>query len=208
MAPPDRFLDRAYSVKTDAETRDFYDRWAATYDDEITENAYRQPMRCAAGLKDMIAAEGTAVLDVGCGSGLSGFALRSAGFNPVDGCDFSPGMLAKAEETGLYRHLFEANLNAPPMDAQDSFYDAATCVGVFSFGHVMADAVDDILRVIKPGGVIVIGLNDHFYEEGSLTGKLKALESTGKLTVEKEEHGEHLPGTGLQGWVIGVRKAS
>jgi predicted TPR repeat methyltransferase len=207
MTAKERFLSNAYSVKTDEETRALYDRWAEVYDEELTENSYRQPARCAEALRILCDPQDCEVLDVGCGSGLSGLALRATGFDFVDGCDFSPGMLAKAEQSGHYRRLFATNLNQPPMDAEDASYDAATCVGVFSFGHVSPDALDDILRVVKPGGALVIGLNDHFYQEGSLTRKLAVLENAGKLSVKSSEHGEHIPGTGLSGWVISAQKA-
>lgn len=206
MTGSDRFLPKAYTVESEEETRAFYDAWAEVYDEELTENSYRQPQRCAEALRTLCDPKACTVLDVGCGSGLSGTALRAAGFRIIDGCDFSPGMLAKAKQAGHYRRLFETNLNRPPMDAADESYDAAACVGVFSFGHVMADALDDILRVIKPGGALVIGLNDHFHDEGSLTAKLASLERGNRLTVAKREHGEHIPGTGLQGWVISARK--
>lgn len=204
---PKRFLDRVYDIASDAETRSFYDEWAGTYNDEVLGNDYQQPRRCASAL---IAAlppgPNTTLIDIGCGSGLSGVALRAAGYATIDGCDFSPGMLAQANETGAYRRLFETNLNEPPMPVDDGAYDAATCVGVFSFGHVMADALDDITRVIRPGGVLLIGLNDHFYQEGSVTAKLDALVEAGILTARRDEHGEHLPGTGLTGWVITAHK--
>ncbi|MEN0001924.1 MAG: methyltransferase [Pseudomonadota bacterium] len=202
-----RFLDKAYTVKSDADTRALYDDWAEVYDEELAENEYQQPVRCAKTLAGIAPpTEDLTILDVGCGSGLSGLALKQAGYTTIDGCDYSPGMLQKAEATSAYERLFETNLNAPPMDASDAAYDAATCVGVFSFGHVMADALDDILRVIKPGGVLVIGLNDHFYQEGSLTAKLQALTGAGQITDRKDEHGEHIRGTGLTGWVITARK--
>ena len=198
-----RFLDKAYTVKTDEDTKALYDAWAEVYDEELAENEYQQPVRCAAALAQALSPDDNLIiLDVGCGSGLSGLALKNAGYATIDGCDYSTGMLEKAEATGAYKRLFEANLNAPPMDARDSSYDAATCVGVFSFGHVMADALDDILRVVKPGGVLVIGLNDHFYQEGTVTAKLDALEEAGVVTHRKDEHGEHIRGTGLTGWVI------
>ena len=202
-----RFLDKAYTVKTDADTKALYDAWADVYDEELGENEYQQPVRCAAALRTWLApSENPLILDVGCGSGLSGLALENTGYVQTDGCDYSTGMLEKAKETGAYRRLFETNLNAPPMDVEDAVYDAATCVGVFSFGHVMADALDDILRVLKPEGVLVIGLNDHFYHEGSLTNKLAALESADIIVDRKDEHGDHIKGTGLTGWVIAARK--
>ncbi|MBO6637086.1 MAG: class I SAM-dependent methyltransferase [Roseitalea sp.] len=200
---PERFLDKAYTVRTDEETKALYDRWAEVYDDELGENEYRQPARSAKALADRLApAPGVSVLDVGCGSGLSGIALHDAGFDTVDGCDFSTGMLKKAEQAGIYRRLFEADLNRPPIDAPDGAYDAATCVGVFTTAHVKPDAVDEIVRVIRPGGYLVIGLNDNFYRAGVLTGKLDALEAAGLLAERHDEHGEHIVGTGLTGWVI------
>ena len=206
MAEKRRFLSTAYTVKSDAETRAFYDSWAEIYDDELTENSYRQPARCAETLRLMADPDGCAVLDVGCGSGMSGLALCSVGFETVDGCDFSSGMLAKAAKTGTYRRLFETNLNEPPMDVPDNTYGAAACVGMFSFGHVRAEALDDILRVVRPGGALVIGLNDTFYREGSLIAKLDALATLGRITIREQEHGEHIPGTGLTGWVISAYK--
>lgn len=202
-----RFLDQAYSVRTDEETRALYDRWAEVYDEELGENEYRQPARCAGALAQRLApATDVSVLDVGCGSGLSGIALREAGYAAIDGCDFSTGMLAKAEQTGIYRRLFEADLNQPPLDAADGAYDAAACVGVFSTAHVRPDAIDEIVRVIRPGGYLVIGLNDNFYRSGALTEKLDSLEANGLLADRADEHGEHIVGTGLTGWVIAVRR--
>lgn len=206
---PKRFLDKAYSVRSDEETRALYDRWSEVYDEELSENDYRQPQRCAEALAALVPPRSeTEVLDVGCGSGLSGIALHAAGYGVIDGCDFSTGMLGKARLSGAYRRLFEADLNAPPLDAPDAAYDAATCVGVFSFGHVMPDALDDIMRVVRPGGALVIGLNDKFYQDGALTAKLDRLERDGRLGDRKDVHGEHIVGTGLTGWVISARKAA
>lgn len=116
-------------------------------------------------------------------------------------------MLEKAGHTGVYQRLFEANLNEPPLDARDGQYGAATCVGVFSFGHVLPDAIDEILRVIETGGILVIGLNDHYYEEGSFPNKLDTLVEEGKIEILFREHGLHLENVeGSTGWVIASRK--
>jgi len=197
------FLKKAYETRSDDQTRAFYDEWAPSYDDELSGHDYQQPQRCAVAMAGLVD-PGPAIrlLDVGCGSGLSGRALRAAGFSVIDGCDFSPGMLAQAENTGAYARLFETNLNQPPMSAKDGVYDGASCVGVFSFGHVQADALDDIVRVIRPGGALVIGINDKFYQEGSLTAKLDALVSQGRLSGRRDEHGAHIRATGATGWVI------
>lgn len=201
------FLDSAYSHSSVEETLAMYEKWAASYDDELTDSGYQQPVRCAAALKALMAEDGK-IFDVGCGTGLSGLALAKEGYTRLDGCDFSPAMLEKARNTGVYDRLFEADLNAPPVDVADETYDAMTIVGVFSMQHVQVEAMDDLLRVVKPGGAIIIGLNDKFYRMGLLTAKLDALSAMGRLSQLGHEHGEHIPDIDLTGWVISLRKSA
>jgi len=53
------------------------------------------------------------ILDAGCGTGLVGVALAERGARSIDGVDLSPGMIAKAKETGVYRRLAPADLSRP-----------------------------------------------------------------------------------------------
>lgn len=193
-SPSEGFLGTAYDLETGEQTLDHYQRWAGTYDQEVgVDNGYAQPAR-AAGPYDH-------VLDVGCGTGLSGVALRDAGFTRLDGCDFSPPMLERAAETGVYRRLFEADLNAG-LNIDGDAYDHAVAVGVFSFGHIRPDALREVLRVVRAGGAVVVGVNDHFWEVGELPAELDAIEADGLASVASREHGEHLPGAAIMGWVI------
>ena len=205
--PDKSFLDDAYRDRTDAEMRAYYDAWARQYDQDMEDRDYAQPQRCGEALAALLDPAAATVLDVGCGTGRSGVALKLAGFGTVDGCDLSDEMLIRAKDTKAYRRLFQANLNEPPLNGGDGAYDAATCVGVFSFGHVSPDALEEILRVVKPGGPIVIGLNEMFYEKGDLTRKMAALQDAGRLEILSQEKGEHLPGEGMEGWVIRLRKS-
>ncbi len=202
--PDETFLDRAYGLETADQTRDHYEAWAATYDEEVAgDNGYAQPERCAAALARILGGGpiGGPVLDVGCGSGLSGVALRDAGFADLDGCDLSPAMLDRARDTGVYRRLFEADLNAG-LDADRGSYAAAAAVGVFSFGHLEPATLREVLRVVRPGGAVVVGLNDHFWDEGGFPAELDAIKADGLATVEFREHGDHLPGADIGGWVV------
>ena len=201
-----KFLPTSYDLETSEQTLAHYEAWAATYDAEIgDENRYAQPERCAAALRATATGPDARILDVGCGSGLSGVALADAGWTAIDGCDLSPAMLALAAETGVYTELLEADLNAG-LDLPDAAYDAATAVGVFSFGHIQPAALRDVLRVVRPGGAVVVGLNDHYWDEGAVPAELEAIEADGKGRVVMREHGEHLPGAGIQGWVVAVVK--
>ena len=203
------FLKRAHDTRKTAETRAFYTDWAATYDTDLTgEHDYVQPRRCAEMLSRYVLDRGAEILDIGCGTGLSGGALAEAGYRTVDGCDLTPGMLAKARETGVYRRLFEADLNVPPLDAADGAYGAAVAVGVFSFSLIHPDALDEILRLLAPGAPLIVGVNANFYEEGTLARKLEALGAAGRVERLTEEHGDHIGTAGMTGWAIAVRKAS
>ena len=200
-SPSEGFLGTAYDLETGEQTLAHYQRWAGTYDQEVgVDNGYAQPARCAAALA-RVAGSCDHVLDVGCGTGLSGVALRDAGFTRLDGCDFSPPMLERAAETGVYRQLFEADLNAG-LDIDGDAYDHAVAVGVFSFGHIRPDALREVLRVVRAGGAVVVGVNDHFWEVGELPAELDAIEADGLASVASREHGEHLPGAAIMGWVI------
>ena len=200
-SPSEGFLGTAYDLETGEQTLDHYQRWAGTYDQEVgVDNGYAQPARCAAALA-RVASSCDHVLDVGCGTGLSGVALRDAGFTRLDGCDFSPPMLERAAETGVYRRLFEADLNAG-LNIDGDAYDHAVAVGVFSFGHIRPDALREVLRVVRAGGAVVVGVNDHFWGVGELPAELDAIEADGLASVASREHGEHLPGAAIMGWVI------
>jgi predicted TPR repeat methyltransferase len=206
----DGFLAQSYVERTADETRQHYDDWAETYDEELTENAYATPVRSFAALQPLITNRDAEILDIGCGTGLFGRQLSNDGYSTIDGCDYSTGMLDKADQTGLYRQLFQANLNEPPLGIDDQpvasdAYDAAAAVGVFSFGHVEAAALDEIVRVVRPGGAIVIGLNDKYWNEGTLRDRLSALVDADAITLLDELSGAHLPGTGLAGQVITLR---
>ena len=204
------FLAESYVERTADETRRRYDDWAETYDQELAANAYAMPARSLAAFQPLVADVGAEILDVGCGTGLFGRQLNDAGYSTIDGCDYSAGMLEQARNTGLYRRLFQANLNEPPLnhDTQpmppDS-YDAAAVIGVFSFGHVNAIALDEIARVVSPGGIIVVGLNVEFWNEGSLRSRLDHLATNKVVTIVGQQATDHLPGTSLNGMVISLR---
>ncbi|MGI9351089.1 MAG: class I SAM-dependent DNA methyltransferase [Rhizobiaceae bacterium] len=202
----ENFFEIAYSLKDVDETRAMYDRWAEVYDRDLQEGEYQQPKRCAQALENQLPNREARILDVGCGTGLSGLALKQAGYGNIDGCDLSQGMLDKAKKLEVYGRLFACDLNHPPLDADNNQYDAVTAVGVFSFGHILPDAVDELLRITKPFGTVVIGLNDHFYEEGSLTDKLEVLQNENRLKIISREHGDHIPANDLKGWVLTLKK--
>jgi len=199
-----RYFQHAYKLRTGEQTKELYAKWAEVYDQEVdAEGGYRQPERCAKALADVMSDKSLPVLDVGCGTGLSGLALKRVGFESLVGCDLSVQMLEKAAHTGCYGQLFETDLNQPPIAVPSASMHGITAVGVFSFGHVAPRAIDEFLRILVTGGNFVIGLNDQFYDEGTFREKLDALENSGNISILSKQHGLHLENVeGSTGWVI------
>ena len=201
----EKFLNQTYRLETQEETLAHYEAWADTYDEEITENNYAQPSRCASALAQFSTIDEINVLDIGCGSGLSGLALNDFGFKNIDGCDFSPSMLEKAKSTNVYQKLFLADINEE-LDIEEETYDAVCAVGVLAFAHVRTEALRQMLRVVKSKGLLVIGLNEHYWEGGSVGEKIRELSEGDEVELLFEEYGDHLPGADIGGWVAVLRK--
>ncbi len=197
------FYDRVYDVREREAVRDFYRRWAASYDEELTALDYAQPVRATEALIRLLPDRDSRILDVGCGTGLSGTALGAAGYTRIDGGDFSPEMLARARATGVYTTLHEIDLNGPLGFGDDS-YDAVTAVGCFGHGHVDPAALDELVRVVRPGGALVIAVNGPYYDESDLVERYEGLVADGRIESRIHEHGAHMPGRDVHGWVLGA----
>lgn len=199
--PVTSFYERAYTIE-EHQTKGFYSEWAATYDEELVEGrGYAMPARCRAAFDTHVVDRTTPVIDLGCGTGLLGRELAELGFETIDGIDYSPEMIEQARATGIYRELWSADLN-DPLDIADGAYGAVAAMGVFSFGHVYADALDEICRIITPGGRLIIGVNEVFVDENTLVPKLEQLEATGTISLDVREHGAHMPASSVGGWVF------
>lgn len=202
---PETFYERAYEIE-EHETKGFYAEWAATYDEElIGGRGYAMPGRCAAAFAAHVRDREAPAIDLGCGTGLLGSRLRELGHTTIDGIDYSPEMLAQAERTGAYRSLWSADLNEP-LAIDDGAYGSVAIMGVFSFGHVYPAALDEFRRILAPGGQMVVGVNEVFVDEGSLLTKLDQMEADGLLDIHVREYGDHMPASGVNGWVYVARR--
>ena len=205
--PISSFSERAYTIK-EHETKEFYSAWAASYDEDLVDGrGYAMPARCRDAFDRHVTDRTTPVIDLGCGTGLLGRELAKLGFDIIDGIDYSPEMIKNARATEIYRNLWSADLN-DPLDIVDGAYGAVAAMGVFSFGHVYADALDEICRIIMPGGALIIGVNDVFVGENTLVPKLEGLDADGIISLDVREHGAHMPASGVDGWVFVATRAA
>lgn len=149
---------------------DYYRSWAATYDVDVQENYYG--IGYIAELLGQTADEykntrsAMLIADVGCGTGLLAPALRHQGFVQIEGLDLSQAMLEKAEETGLYQSLHAGiDLHQPLPEYLQQRFDAAVCLGVFTPGHVAAEALYQLVAMTKPGGVVITSTRVPYYHQ-------------------------------------------
>src|SRR4051794_33237508 len=114
------------------EVADRYDEWAQGYDDDLGSWSYQAPAVVAETVLSRHPGTGS-VLDVGCGTGLVGRALRARGFaGRLAGLDISEASLAVAEQSGAYDSLAHADLQQR-LPVEDDSVDAVVCVGVMTY---------------------------------------------------------------------------
>lgn len=189
----DGHLGAAYDAKGNDEVAALYDRWAESYDADMAKFGYRHPAIGLALLCRHLPRGATPVLDAGCGTGLVGEWLGIAGYPEVDGLDLSDGMLAVAAKKGVYRALHRAALGETLAFA-DGFFAGVIATGVFTTGHVGPEGLDELVRIVNPGGVIVLTVKKTLWD-GGFSAHIDALAAVGKVArVEVTEPYVSMPG--------------
>ncbi|MEO0936772.1 MAG: methyltransferase domain-containing protein [Pseudomonadota bacterium] len=187
------FTPKLWTPRSVDETKEVYAQWADTYEEDVQALAYATPARIAAALREVGAPDGP-ILDFGCGTGLSGLALRQAGFGPVDGTDISPEMLARAETkthdgAPLYRTL---TLGAPgQLSAHPWDYKVVVATGVVSLGAAPPETLDMLLEALEPGGLLAFSYNDPTLDAPAYLDALDRALQNGAEQLFRE-HGPHL----------------
>jgi ubiquinone/menaquinone biosynthesis C-methylase UbiE len=98
------------------------------------------------------------VLDVGCGPGIMAAEVRRRGFDYV-GVDASPEMIRSARERSTDAGRLDlgvADIAALPFAA--GCFGAVLCMGVLEYLGDAEAAVDEMVRVTRPGGLLVMTL--------------------------------------------------
>lgn len=199
------FLDKAYGARDAASTRQLYDDWAASYESEVGENGYATPGRCAAALRQHIDDPDAPVLDFGCGTGLSGLALKLAGFTTIDGVDLSADMLSQAATKSLYRSLARIDAGAA-LTHPTGTYRAIAAIGVIGGGAAPISVFDTQMDGLAPGGLFVFSFNDHALQDPENEAMLNGYLDRNRARLMFREHGDHLPGIDLKSNVYVIEK--
>ena len=166
-----------------AQTRAYYDEFAARYEE-------RRDGHDPGGYHDLLDelelgfverfGRGRDVLEVGCGTGLLLRHIRAFA-RSARGVDLSPGMLEKARARGL--DVVEGSATALPF--ADASFDVACSFKVLAHVRDVRRALDEMARVVRPGGHVIAEL----YNPLSLRGLVKHLGPAGAIgrgTTERD----------------------
>jgi predicted TPR repeat methyltransferase len=158
-------LDAVYGAMSPDETARKYSQWAKDYDADMSALGYRHPTICLALLCRHLPAGAAPILDAGAGTGLIGEWLKIVGYPSAEALDISEGMLEVARRKGVYERLHCAAMGGK-LELPTDHFAGAVCAGVFTVGHVGPEGIDELARVVRPGGVIVFTVKDQTWDEG------------------------------------------
>jgi len=130
--------------------RHLFDQFSADYDTRMLSNlSYRGPdiLRELAGFV-IPGRSGLAVLDLGCGTGLSGVAFQDLAVR-LDGVDLSPAMIEKARARGIYNDLSIGDVEGPLGEA---LYDLVTAADTLIYLGDLDPVMRRVAAALKPGG--------------------------------------------------------
>lgn len=182
MSDEQNVVQWVYAAETPEQLAERYDQWASTYEHDLDEDfGWSGPMHAVNAALTYVP-KAARILDAGAGTGLVGALLAGNGYRDIVGIDLSQGMLDVAAQKGVYRELRQMDMGGT-LDFETDAFGAVLSVGVFTVGHVAASALDELVRVTKPGGHIVYTLRPDLYEEGDFKAKHAELEAAGKWTL-------------------------
>lgn len=100
---------------------------------------------------------GSRILDAGCGTG--NFSIKLAGLGcQVTGIDISSDMLQIAEKKNLQLpKISYRQMDLYELDFPDCCFDGVFSMAAFEFIHEPEKAFNELYRVLKPGGRLLIG---------------------------------------------------
>jgi len=148
------------------ESQNMYRIWAkaGTYDEVLGDpHKYTGLIELMDSVKEFVTNKEALILDCGAGTGLNGKFLSESGYKnihalePVSG--FEKALLARdAYDEILHEYLGRET----PTSVQNDSYDVVVSTGSFGPGCMPPSAIPEMVRIVKPGGYIIISMRHEF----------------------------------------------
>lgn len=133
-----------------------FNGYAANFDQHLASLQYQGPqMLEQLARRAGWAADGSRrIIDIGCGTGLSGLPLRAYAGH-LEGADLSTSMLEQALKRGVYDHLWHGEAHAVLRRLPTASYDAVTAADTLIYIGDVVEFFQLAHAVLKPGGDIL-----------------------------------------------------
>ena len=130
--------------------RHLFDQFSTDYDERMLgQLGYRAPQTLRELAQFVIPGEtGLSVLDLGCGTGLSGAAFRDRAEH-LTGLDLSPAMIEKARARGIYDALFVGDIES---GLGEGLYDLIVAADTLVYLGNLSATIKAVAAALNPGG--------------------------------------------------------
>ena len=181
LDPPDRHgaalalarlgLTTALPVAPAAYVAALFDEYAPRFEDHLTRQlAYRGPAHLIEALASVGLRHFKHVLDLGCGTGLCGAAIRPRA-DHLAGVDLSAGMVAAARSKAIYDRLETGDLHAFLAGEPTASADLVVAADVLIYIGDLAPLFERAARVVSDGGTLAFSTQLASAEYGYALGE-------------------------------------
>ena len=172
--------------------RHLFDQFSADYDARmLSQLSYRAP-QILRELADLVmpGRGALAVLDLGCGTGLSGAAFKDRAVR-LDGVDLSPAMIEKARARDIYDHLSVGDIES---GLGESLYDLVLAADTLVYLGDLDAAMRAVAAALKADGYFLFTVETKDGEGFELGPKRRWRHSERYLRDMAERHGFEVAG--------------
>jgi len=147
-------------------TAALFDEYSARFDKHLAGALkYRVPKRVAEIVRARCPGLAIDVLDLGCGTGLTGVYLGGVG-GALVGVDLSAGMLERAGRHSIYSRLCHGDLRDELRESAAESYDAVIANDVFIYVGDVSEVIPAAFGVLRSDGALIFSCETAVDEEG------------------------------------------
>jgi len=195
-----------YQLDSKEKVLKYYVKWTkkGEYNKNMVEWNYQAPQNAAKLFNKYAPNKNINILDAGCGSGLVGVELQKYGYAKITGVDFSNEMLNLIPNK-IYHQLELIDLNKK-LKYKDSIFDAVICVGTFTYGHVKANALNELIRILKKNGLICFTINEGIYKKYQFDKKIEELSNNKLWDIINISKCSYIVNKNIEAWLCIAKK--
>ncbi|XP_067657961.1 methyltransferase-like protein 27 isoform X1 [Haliotis asinina] len=174
----------------------FYSQWAkeGKYQKDTEPERYRAHIQACENIENYFpgSKNEVKVIDIGAGTGRVAVELLKKGFKLMDALEPTAEMLDEAKKQNHYKNYMQLGIGADKLPIDDNAYDLAIVSGAMGEGHIPCEALHEMARIVRPGGIISISMREEFLDSctdyrGRLEPLMEKMEKDGEWKLVSRE---------------------